>query len=129
MATLLVSDESSTGRVVGSWSIDGLPNVLSVREIIRTRVREEVARYNLQDGPVFNGLVTPTDVEARVNGYRGGRRRVDWERQAEVALRAFESNGFFVLVDDRQVDALDDMVDLRQTARVSFVRLVALVGG
>lgn len=130
MATLMVSDESATGRLLSSWTIADLPDVMRVRDIIRTRVRDEVVRHNLAGGVAFNGLVIPSEDEAHLNGYvQGGRRRIDWERQAEIALRAFESNGFFVLVDDRQVSSLDELIDLRRVAKVSFVRLVALVGG
>ena len=38
-------------------------------------------------------------------------------------------NGFVVFVSDRQVDDLDESLTLEETDVVSFVRLVALVGG
>ena len=56
-------------------------------------------------------------------------RRVDWEAQFARACEAFERNGFFVLVDDRQVEALDDEIELKLDTVVSFVKLVPLVGG
>jgi hypothetical protein len=93
-------------------------------------VREEVARYNADPGPRFNGLVQPLDAEATLNGYAIARpRRLDWEKQAETALDAFARNGFFVFVGDRQVDDLDDELSLADTDVVSFVRLVPLIGG
>ena len=39
-------------------------------------------------------------------------RRLDWEQQADRAVEAFGRNGFFVLVDDRQVTDLDEDADL-----------------
>lgn len=127
MATLLVSDESATGKPLDSWVIDDVPDRLSVREIIRLRVRDEVARRNLAGrSGSFNTLVTPTAAEVLLNHTT---RRIDWERQADVAVRAFTANGFFMLVDNRQVSDLDELIDLRSASKISFVRLVQLVGG
>jgi hypothetical protein len=57
------------------------------------------------------------------------RRPIDWEKQAAKAVEAFERNGFFSLVDDRQAESLDDTIQLTPTTTVSFVKLVPLVGG
>ena len=130
MAAVTITDESATGRVKDSWRLVGLPDRVTVRDIIRTRVREEVARFNLNTTTVFAGLVQPSETEAVINGYRMTRsRRLDWEKQAEIAERAFVSNGFFMLVDDRQVESLDDEIDLLGDPKISFIKLVPLVGG
>jgi hypothetical protein len=93
-------------------------------------VFQEVAEHNVRGGEVFRGLVQPTDTERTLNGFRMRTpRRVDPQRQAERALEAFERNGFVVLVGDRQVEALDAVVDLRGDTRVTFLKLVPLVGG
>jgi hypothetical protein len=43
------------------------------------------------------------------NGYRlKGKRKIDWEEQFAKALAAFERNGFFVLVGERQAESLDE---------------------
>lgn len=98
MATVTFRDETATGKSVTEFEVAGLPEHLTVRELIRLRVREEVARHNDRPGDRFNGLVRPDDAEAELNGYRlRESRRIDWERQAEIAERAFLSNGFFVL--------------------------------
>jgi hypothetical protein len=56
-------------------------------------------------------------------------RRVDPDEQYERAIRAFERNGFVVLVDDRQIEDLDAEVDLRMGTEITFLKLVPLVGG
>jgi hypothetical protein len=56
-------------------------------------------------------------------------RRIDWQRQADRAIEAFERNGFFVLVEDRQVTSLDEELDLSADSDIRFVRLVQLIGG
>ncbi|MEU7924453.1 hypothetical protein [Micromonospora sp. NPDC049107] len=130
MVTVMVRDETATGRAVDSWPLTGLPERISARELVRLRVREEVARFNAARPRHFRGLVQPTDTEATLNGYRvAPGRRLDWEAQADRACVAFSHNGFLLLVGDHQVDDLDEEIDLRSDLDVAFVRLVALVGG
>ena len=79
---------------------------------------------------MFVGLVQPTDAEAALNGYRTRtRRELDWEKQRDAALAAFETNGFFVLVGERQLESLDERIRVELGTEVSFVKLVPLVGG
>ncbi|MET8528137.1 hypothetical protein [Micromonospora sp. NPDC005172] len=130
MVTVIVRDETATGRPVDSWPLTGLPERISARELVRLRVREEVARFNAERPRHFRGLVQPTDTEATLNGYRvAPGRRLDWEAQADRACAAFAHNGFLLLIGDHQVDDLDEEIDLRADLDVAFVRLVALVGG
>ncbi|MGW7672234.1 hypothetical protein ACWGJX_34835 [Streptomyces sp. NPDC054775] len=83
MATVTFRDETATGKPVAAWGIAGLPERMTVRELIRLRVREEVARHNSRPSTHFNGLVRPDDAEVELNGYRLREpRRIDWQRQA-----------------------------------------------
>jgi uncharacterized protein RhaS with RHS repeats len=124
-----VRDERSPGRAVGELELT-LERRTTLRDLIRTRVREEVARYNAEPGERFNGLVRPTEAEEDANGYRLRKpRRLDWERQAQVAEEAFGRNGYFVLVGDRQVDDLDEELELTPETEIRFLRLTPLVGG
>lgn len=126
----VIVDATAPGRETARVLLAGVPSPVSLRELIRFRVREEVASYNANPVPRFNGLVQPGEAEAMLNGYAStGPRRLDWEKQAAVAVVAFERNGFFVFVGDRQVDDLDEELALTDTDVVSFVRLVPLVGG
>lgn len=130
MATLVVHDETATGRPVRQISLPDLPATITVRELVRLRVREEVARHNALPQAVFAGLVRPLEAEVVANGYRlKSPRRLDWEKQADIAVDAFERNGFFILVGDRQVEDLDETIDLAADPHVAFVRLTPLVGG
>ncbi|WP_306190962.1 hypothetical protein [Streptomyces sp. MK5] len=130
MATVTFRDETATGKALTKWEVAGLPDRMTIRELIRLRVREEVARHNARPSDRFNGLVRPDDAETELNGYRlRETRRIDWERQAQIAERAFLSNGFFVLAGDRQAEDLDEVVDLTADPDLVFIKLVALVGG
>lgn len=139
MATLTYRDETATGREVDRWTLPDVPDRITIREIVRLRVREEVARHNASPARHFRGLVQPSETEVELNGYRLKKvRTLDWEKQADIAEDAFARNGFFILVGDRQVEDLDEVVDLAAHGRdvdgdggvdVAFVKLVPLVGG
>ncbi|GAA2393304.1 hypothetical protein [Nonomuraea africana] len=112
------------------FSLPDLPERISARELVRLRVREEVARYNVAPSHHFRGLVKPSDAEAELNGYRmRTARRLDWEKQADAAEAAFARNGYLLLIGDRQIEDLDETIDLTVDPVVSFVKLVPLVGG
>src|SRR3954451_15198503 len=100
--SVTVRDERSPGHASGELELT-LDQRTTLRDLIRTRVREEVARYNSSPGERFNGLVRPTAAEEVANGYRLREpRRLDWERQAQIAEEAFGRNGDFVIVGERQ---------------------------
>jgi hypothetical protein len=129
-ATLTIYDETASGERSNRRTLDFLDERTTVRELIRRRVYEEVQEYNLSRPECFQGLVQPTDAERTLNGYRmRERRKVDWEKQYERAVEAFRRNGFLMLVDDRQVESLDEEIEIRLGTEVSFIRLVPLVGG
>ncbi|HLK58811.1 MAG TPA: hypothetical protein VKU00_19720 [Chthonomonadaceae bacterium] len=128
--SLMIHDETLLGEKSEALALDFLTETITVRELIRERVYEEVRQYNAAQPEYFRGLVQPTDAEATLNGHRlRERRRVDWEAQYRLALDAFARNGFFILVDDRQVESLEETITLTPTTQVSFVKLVPLVGG
>ncbi len=103
---------------------------ITVRELIRARIDQEVQDYNSRQLEYFNGLVQPSDTELTLNGYRMKKvRALDPEKQYQQALESFEHNGFILLVDDRQVDSLDQVIQVSPATAVTFLKLVPLVGG
>lgn len=130
MPSLTIRDETLRGEVRNEFDIEVAFGSLTVRELIRRRVEEEVRHFNLKNAEVFRGLVQPEEAEVVLNGYRVKEgRRVDAEAQVRRALTAFESNGFFLLVDDRQVESLDDEIAIGMATKITFLRMVPLVGG
>ena len=131
-AAVELVDETSTGEVLHAFRLELVSERVSAREIVERRVRHEVARFNEGEprDNVFRGLIQPEDTEAALNGYRLKKRReIDADAQVALALRAFDSNGFLMLVGDRQVEQLDEEIVVTPGTRVSFVRLVPLMGG
>lgn len=128
--SVTIHDQAGTGRVGGATVIEGIAPAITLRDLIRTRVRDEVARHNARPTSLFKGLVMPEGAEPADGGYRiANVRRIDWEVQADRAIDAFGHNGFFVLVDDSQVADLDTELDLTPDSDIRFVRLIQLVGG
>ncbi|TDW86239.1 hypothetical protein EV647_6319 [Kribbella sp. VKM Ac-2566] len=103
-----IVEVSGAGRVGTTTLLELVSSRITLRDLVRTRVREEVARLNAEPDQ---------------------QRHLDWEQQADRAIEAFGRNGFFVLVDDRQVTELDEELELTADSDIRFVRLVQLVGG
>ena len=110
--------------------LDFLTERITVRELIRSRVYQEVKDYNTKRTEYFHGLVQPTEAEQTLNGFRMRKpRQIDWEKQFDRAIAAFQGNGFIILVDDEQVTELEEEIAITPDATVTFLKLVPLVGG
>ena len=132
LISVTIMDQSGAGKIAATIMLDGVDSRITLRDLIRTRVREEVACYNAKSAStdVFQGLVAPEGAEPTPKGFRMPKpRRVDWQEQADKALEAFGRNGFFVLVADRQVTDPNEVLELTPDTDIRFIRLVQLVGG
>jgi hypothetical protein len=140
---LTIRDETTSGSLTNELTLDLLDETITVRELIRSRVYQEVDEHNRRvrqanaaTAAPYNGLVTPTATatEHQPSGPRApvpgtAAREIDWRKQFDAACDAFGRNGFFILVDDRQAEALDETITLRAGQPVTFVKLTPLVGG
>jgi hypothetical protein len=131
MPNVRVRDEVRPGpNEEGGFVLPDVPDRITVRDLIRTRVREEVAKANADRSRPRRLLVAPLEAEETANGYRLREgRTVDWQRQADVAVEAFERQGFFMFVDGKQVEELDEECELHTDSEIRFLRLTPLVGG
>ncbi len=130
--TLTMSDGSLTGQVIQQFKIQIPTSKTTARQLIEQRIRQEVLHYNdTETFHQFNGLVTPTEQEAKLNGYDKAKpkKMIDADVQYKKAIEAFSSNRFFLLVDERQVTELDRELLVSEVSTVQFVKLVPLVGG
>ncbi|MFE2882640.1 hypothetical protein [Streptomyces sp. NPDC059272] len=130
MGIVTFVDETTSGSRSDGWALEIAEERVDAGELIRRRVFQEVAEYNARTPAVFQGLVQPQNTERVLNGYAlRTPRRIDPEAQTELALKAFAGNGFLLLVGDRQLTELDDEIELVPGVEVTFLKLVALVGG
>jgi hypothetical protein len=111
--TLTCHDATTAGDAPTMLTLHDLDTTVTLRDLIRHRVREEVAR-RAGDHPLAN---------------RGAPASPGWEAQADAVLRAFERNGFIVLAGDRQLVDLDAPVDTREVTDLTFLKLIPLAGG
>jgi hypothetical protein len=132
LATLSVRDETmfGLGESDYSFTLNFPTNQVTVRELIETRIREEVEKFNSEQPEIFRLLVQPSFAERFLNGFKfREKKQIDWREQYEKALEAFERNGFIVLVDELQVDDLNQIIEIEPKTSVTFLKLVPLVGG
>ncbi len=129
-ATLTIRDETLAGQTTREFSLDFLTEQITVHELIRSRVYQEVKDYNTRQPKRFQGLVQPTDSEKTLNGFRlKKRRQIDWKQQFDKAIEAFQSGQILILVNDRQVESLEEEIEITPDTSVAFLRLKLLVGG
>jgi len=127
---LTVRDETTAGAATGEYVLDLLTERITVRELIRSRVYQEVQDYNLTKPEHFLGLVQPTDSEQMLNGYKIHKpRQIDWHRQFGAAVEAFQSNRVLILIDDHQATDLDEELVIEPGTKVTFLKLMPLIGG
>jgi hypothetical protein len=123
-------------QVLGAAATEG-PRLLfavssiTAREIVCSRVRTEVERYNSDPSPrVFASLITPAHQECELNGpQRPQRRPLDVERQIEVALDAVRKGRVIIIFNGVQVRDIDAALEVTPVSEARFLKLVPLVGG
>ncbi|MGY0216469.1 hypothetical protein ACWJJH_03660 [Endozoicomonadaceae bacterium StTr2] len=132
---LRVRDENALGNISHELQLRFDRVEVTARDIITERVLQEVVAYNnraQQKQHASHTLVAPRAEETLLNGtgkkYQE-RPQVNAERQIEIAVEAFHSNGFFMLVDNEQIEDIDQQVIITPETVVSFIKLTPLVGG
>ena len=128
--TLIIRDETLCGESFYEWALEVTSERVTIHEVIRSRVYQEVQDHNLRCGAKFQGLIQPEETEQTLNGHEPKKhRQIDWKRQFELAVEAFEKNQILILVNDRQAESLDEEVVVGPGTTVTFLRLTLLVGG
>src|SRR5438105_743533 len=124
--TLTVRDESP-GGTLHEFALELLTERLTVRELVRSRVYQDVQDFNLRRPEIFRGLIEPDEAERALNGCKPRpNQTIDWRRQFAQALRAFEDSRILVLLDDRQLGSLDEEIVITPASKVTFLRLTLL---
>src|SRR5450756_2340001 len=121
-ATLTIRDETLGGESLSEWALDVLTERITVRELIRSRVYQEVQDFNRTQADVFRGLIQPEGAEKALNGWNlKQNRQLDWKKQFDRGLEAFEKNQVVILVNDRQAESLDEEIEVGPDTRVTFL--------
>src|SRR5262249_4458668 len=121
MRVRMVDTQPGAQSEIRDWEFE-TPKI-TLRTLLRSRVAREVESYNTNRPEIFKGLVQPEESERILNGYRLKRARpLDVDQQYERALRAFQTNGFLVLAGGRQIESLDEEIDLETSTEVEFLK-------
>ena len=115
MAGILLRDVSRAGHELGRIELEDLPERLTLRALLARRIRDEVAVYNAEPGPVYVGFVQPEDAVRYSDGHRMRRpRRLDAERFVQAAEQAAEAGLLRVALGETLVSDLDVEVALAE---------------
>jgi hypothetical protein len=128
--TLTIRDATASGQPLHEWTLEVLTERMSVRELIRSRVYQEVQDYNHSQPDRFRGLIQPGEAEQTLNGGKSlKKRKIDWKIQFAKATEAFEKNEILILCNDKQLESLDQELEIQPGTSVTFLKLTMLVGG
>lgn len=137
---MLLMDEIG-GRTYPLGTARIVKPVITVRELIAVRVDLELEAQREREADVRNRTASTLSArELQLNGADKALRPslfqacregnpVARERLLEAAEQGFVQNRFFVLLDDRQADSLDDTITIDRTGEVTFFLLTPLQGG
>lgn len=110
MREIAMRDVSRSRHVLGGAHIEGLPDTASIRVIVQTRIRAEVAAYNADPGPMFTGMVQPSDSVRHSAGYRmRAPRPLEADRSIAAVEEAVEAEMLAFHLDDRPVGFDEDI--------------------
>ncbi|MCR9197654.1 MAG: hypothetical protein NXI04_03325 [Planctomycetaceae bacterium] len=130
MTAVLMRDEEMTGKSLCEFSIDILTETITVRELLRSRVHQQIKDHNMRRLGAFQGIIERGETEAALNADRLRKKTVmDWKPYFERAAEAYQRNQILVLVGDRQTESLEEQVQIQPGTEIVFMRLTPLVGG
>ena len=125
------------GALMPRWEMELPAGPLTLREFLAVVVRHEVAAYQeRQEGHRTLRFLTGQEIADGAAAGKidaGGRPETETAVDADAAIaqavQAFADGLFYVFVDERQQEDLDDTLALRPGSQVMFLRLTALAGG
>lgn len=115
------------------YELDGTP--ATVRELIEKMVHVCVGDYNqrMESQELLKNL-SLAEMEDQAAGGKisfgvnYGEKKADVEQAAENALQCFEDGIYRIFLGTRQLEKLDEAVELTEESELTFVRLTMLAG-
>ncbi len=127
---LLIKDDTIGGDTNNSFIIETETKTATVKELIKLRIYNEVENYNQKLPEYFRSLIQPTEAEITLNGYKMiEKRKIDPEKQYYLALDAFNKNSYFLIINNKQVEGLEQEIEIQDNIELQFIKLTPLVGG
>ena len=115
-------DVSTAGHELSRAELTGLPDTLTLGELLQARIHTDVERYNADPGPVFHGLVQPADAMRYSDGLRMPQpRTLDAESFLAAARQAVAAGLLAFRLGDEVTADLSYLVDLTVHDEVTAV--------
>lgn len=133
MAFILFDEHLGTCHPVGE--LRSPSTTLTVRDLIRARVELELERAQAQFRPEPSDPVRRLNRHGGLSGFGSAflNRNLGPEEQADKlvaeAEAAFVAGRYFLLLGDRQAEALDEPLHLGTTGEATFLLITPLQGG
>jgi hypothetical protein len=137
---MLLTDEIA-GQIYPVGEVRFQKPFITVRQLISARVDLELEAHSEREADARRrAMPGVSSRELQLNGpekaFRPsvfhacrGRQLVDRDRMIDAAVEGFLRNRFFILLDDRQAEHLEDELELAKTGKVTFLQLTPLQGG
>lgn len=117
---LKIKDETFSKKIINEVDIDLETEIITIEDIIKLRIKKEIENNDLK-----SRLIDPEDIEKILNNTK----KIDYNKQVEIALKAFGDNSYFILIDSIQAESLDQVVVINKDTKISFMKLTPLIGG
>lgn len=126
--TLAVCEKTPGGSAPSQYDIEVHDERQTVRELIRNIVFHQVYDHNTATREWQRIIAAEAEMKRNPKHEHAGK-ALDWVPKYEQALSAFEKNQIVLLVDDRQIEDLDSEILVNRNTKVTFLKLIPLVGG
>ena len=109
--------------------------IASLRQLIETIVRQEVIEFNNRGASsMLVPFLTETEISEQSTVGKIGfgsfysEKKADLDKAIETAVQGFEDGLFRVVVGDKEVEELDELLELHENDTLTFIRLTFLAG-
>jgi hypothetical protein len=128
---VMVCDQTVGGPITHQMMIDFLTENITLRDLIKSRVYQEVKDTNAKRSISATAMFQLSATEAMLNEAQKHRefKPIEFQTEYDKAIDAFLKGRYFVLIDNHQPMDLDEMIVLHPDKKVNFIKLVYLTGG
>jgi hypothetical protein len=128
---IMIQDQVVGGPITHQMMIDFLTEKITLRDLIKGRVYQEVQDANARKTISGTAMFALSATESMLNEMKKPRefKPIEFQPEYDKAIEAFQKGRYFVLIDDRQPADLDEMIVLRPDTKLNFIKLVLLTGG
>lgn len=126
--TVLVETKTPGQKPPANFCLKLSSSRMTVRELLRAYITHQVDSYN-QDLIPLAANFESEDEKILNSKVRKPRTPLNSQKECAKAFRAFDSNQIMVLVNEQQISALDESVDVTSDTKLTFFRLIPLAGG